>query len=172
MATAYHVNGPAIVSIGGQGTSGSLQVLGYTEDGADIEINNEFEPIMGDVGGPSKPQDLQDMGDDATIRLRLLSYDINVLNQIRTNWIGEGSLEGTRGPAGFLMGSNNAAFRVVIASATDEPWRFFSCIARGLQGTKIGVRKTVWNLNLYAWAFIPATATSASGIALYDHTAA
>lgn len=176
MAVSYHVNGPALCYIGPQlgagGGGGGLLPLGYTEDGADIELNHEFEPIMGDVGGPSKPQDLADMGADASIRLRLLSYDLDVLDNIRgpmAAGFAGGPPEGSQGPAGALVGSNNNAFRLVIASATDEPWRFYNCVCRGAQSAKIGVRKTVWNLQFYAWTFIPAGAFTRAGLLLYDH---
>jgi hypothetical protein len=37
------------------------------------------------------------------------------------------------------------------------------------QSAKIGVRKTVWDLDVYAWTFIDANQTSAAGLALFDH---
>ena len=38
----------------------------------------------------------------------------------------------------------------MIASA-DEPWRFFYTVCRDAQSARIGVRKTVWDLDVYAW---------------------
>jgi hypothetical protein len=57
----------------------------------------------------------------------------------------------------------------VIASATDESWRFFYCVCRGAQSAKIGVKKTIWNLNIYSWTYVPPTATSRAGLVLFDH---
>jgi hypothetical protein len=158
------VNGPALVYIGPQGATGSLSYLGYTEDGADVSVRHHYDEIKGDVGGHNIPQDLQDMGMDARIRLRLVAYDLAVLQSYRSI----GMVDGEQPAIGRLVGSNNEANRLVIASA-DEPWRFLCTVCRDAQSARIGVRKTVWDLDVYAWTFIDAAQISAAGLPLFDH---
>lgn len=170
MPLAYHVNGPAIVSIGPAGTSqGTLQQLGISEDGVDIVVNAYDEPIFTDKSGQEVPDELQDFGQDAYVRMRLNLYDLNVLRVAR-GLRGLGGKEGVSPTRGNLVFTSGSGMRLVIASATDEPWRFFFSTLRGPRGKKVGTRKTSHDLAFYCiQRELPQIGP---GFWLYDHTAA
>lgn len=167
MATSFHVGGPALVSYGAMGTSGALTLLGMSEDGIDIALNEMLSPVRSDAAGEA-PADLQRMGVDATIRGNFSVYDLSALQAIRR---AGGVTEGLNVAPGRLVGSNADAFRLVIASAS-EPWRFYCCVLRGGSQVRTGTKYSVWSLNFYAWVFVSGTATTAASLPLYDHTAA
>lgn len=162
---AIHVNGPALVyfRLGGRG---ALHQLGISEDGVDIEVTPHDQPVMTDAAGPALPADIQDMGEDATIRVALSAYDLDALAAIRRR--GNSPAEGFSGNRGQLMGASGNFFQLLISSAHDEPWRFFCCILRGPRHVKPATRYSVQRLNFYAWALVGAGGSSAGAI-LYDH---
>ena len=166
MPAAYHVQGPALIKTG-TGAAGALESLGYSEDGVEISVREYREPVRTDVAGPAVPADLQHMGADAIIRARLSAYDLGVLVKVRKRH--DATADGQLPTLGRLVGTAGDAFKPVIAGA-DEVWRVPTAILREAQDTKLGTRYTVWSLTFYAWAFIPATATTPKDIVLYDHT--
>lgn len=163
---AIHVNGPALVYVQ-QAGRGSIKQLGIPEDGVDIEINHHDQPVMTDGAGPVLPADLQDMGQDAIIRMALSAYDIDLLNEVRRR--GNAAKEGQSGSRGRLLGANGHTFKLLIASETDQPWRFFTAVLRGPLHTKPATRYSVQRLTWYAWALVGA-ANNSAGAGLYDHT--
>lgn len=163
---AIHVSGPAIIYVG-WGYSGALSQLGISEDGADIEITSHDQPVMTDAAGPALPADLQDMGEDANIRIALSAYDVDALKAVRKR--GNAATEGLSGNRGRLLATNGHSIRLVIDSETDEVWRFWTTVLRGPRHAKVGTRYTVQRLNFYAWAFVGAS-NSSKDKKLYDHT--
>jgi len=164
-AQLFHVNGPAVLSVG-LGTnpaSSPLLQLGVSEDGVDIQMNEKLDVVPSDAAGG--PAELQRFPSDANISFSLVAYDLAVLQTIRRI---NGQAEGVQGSPGRLVGSNGDSFRLVIAS-TDEIWRFLFCVPRGNQGFKLSSKYTAHRMSLYAWSFVPATANTAQGISLYDH---
>lgn len=148
---AYHVNGPALVWIGNQGVGGGLEQLGISEDGIGISLTQHDDPIMTDDGGSRIPDELQDMGEDATIDFRLVYYDLNVLRKIRKKRIGPALPEGQQRSRGSVIFNNDLGFRLVVQSDGDEPWRFFWCTLRNApQRAKVGTKRTAWDMSIYA----------------------
>lgn len=147
--TGFHINGPAILWAGPQGNSGALEQLGISEDGVGISLSPYDDPIMTDDGGSRIPHDLQDMGSDAFIDFRLVYYDLTVLRKIRM-LRDAGGIEGIQKRRGGLVFANNKGFRLAIQSETDEPWRFLFCTLRTSQRAKVGTRRTVWDMGVYA----------------------
>lgn len=162
---AIHVNGPALVYFRLAG-KGSMSQLGISENGVDIEITPHDKPVMTDAAGPALPADIQDMGEDATIRMALSAYDLDALAAIRRR--GNAKAEGVSGNRGRLMFANGHFVQLLISSETDEPWRFFTCILRGPRHVKPSTEYTVQRLNFYAWAAVGA-GNSSFGAQLYDH---
>lgn len=166
----YHVNGPSICKVGPGGfpTTGALSDLGITEDGADVTIRFYDRPIPVDTGGVNLPGDLQEMGKDAVINIRLPLYDEGVL----AYYYRQNQLEdpGKEPEIGKLVGLSGDSTRLVILSSMDIPYRFFHTRIRGDLSTKLGTKNTVWNLSIYAWALI-GVQDSALGTPLYDNTA-
>jgi hypothetical protein len=174
MAKRIVVNGPALISIGAQGTSGSLSELGYAEDGVDIEIEYGDEPVFADSGGTKVPVDFQTMGKMARISFGLTVYDSDVLDSIL--------LHGATGPGlepapGLLLGANSKMFRVCIAGPLDLPHRFFFCKLDGSVRDKLGTKRRKPMVPILA---IPGVGASGSilipqpmlGLPLYDRTQA
>jgi hypothetical protein len=59
-------------------------------------------------------------------------------------------LEGQDSVPGGLIFQSNLGFRMVIDSLNEDPYRFFFCTIRGAASTKIGTRRTLWSLTIYA----------------------
>ena len=174
---AFHVNGPAIVYVGAQGpTGGALSQLGVTEDGVEGTIQHDYEELKTDVSGPAHPAELQDMGEGASFRIRMIVWDQTIMRSIRADeatGAGLGALaEGLAAQRGQLVFGNDNGFRLVIASNLDEPWRFYYCVCAGSQAFRVGTRATRWDLAIRAIAYIPPTATTAQNIPWFDHIAA
>jgi hypothetical protein len=175
MATAIHVNGPAVLYTGqplatsstiyGGGSLDSPGQLGISEDGVDISLQPYDEPVIADTGGPHCPVDLQDLGMTALIRARLVIYDKSLLQALRKR---SGQAEGQLSAIGSLVASNGNDARLIVTSA-DEVFRFWHTYLRSAQETKVGAKRTIWTTTWFAWAFI-GTATTAAGATLYDHT--
>lgn len=165
---AYHVNGPALIKVGPIGTAGALSVLGYSVDGVAISMSRHVHEIMTDVAGSEMPAELQDMGMSARLRFDLVSYDLAVLQVLRSN-IGAAG-EGVLGPMGRLVGGSGIGQRVVISSPNgDEPWRFFSVFCKDAQEGKVGSKKTVWKMNMLAWCYVDPNRATTDGLKLFDH---
>lgn len=163
----YHVSGPAIISVGEAGITGTEQQLGISEDGVDIIVTEYDEPIHTDKSGQHVPDELQDFGMDALIRMKLVAYDLEVLRYVRSRR--SFGAEGNSLTRGRLVFTQGMGLRVVIQSTSDEPWRFFFCTPRGPRGGKVGTRKTVQDLSFYAiQRELPQLG---SGFWLYDHKA-
>lgn len=166
---ACHINGPALISVGEAGINGPLYQLGISEEGVSIVVNEYDEPIHTDKSGQHVPDTLQDFGQDALIRLKLIFYDLDVLNYVRSKRspIGKDGHSTTRGGLVFSNDAKTMGMRVVITSQTDEPWRFFFCTPRGPRGGVVGTRKTVHDMSFYAiQRELPALG---AGFWLYDH---
>lgn len=162
----YHVNGPAVVHVGESGVSGPLKQLGISEDGVTIIVNEYDEPIHTDKSGQHVPDELQDFGQDALIRMKLVLYDLDVLRYVRSK---RAVKEGVSSNRGRLVFGQGGGLRVVITSDSDEPWRFFFATPRGPRGATVGTRKSVQDLSFYCiQRELPALG---AGFWLYDHDA-
>lgn len=170
MALSYHVDGPVLVKTG-TGVANALESLGISEDGVNIEINEDIVPLKTDAAGSGNvPAELQRMNADANISMVLMAYDSALLARIRRGVLAAGAIaDGTMLSPGLLIGTNSNCYRIVLSSA-DEPWRFYTAVLRGAQRVKVGTKAKGWALNFYAWPFVPAATTTVSGILLYDHT--
>lgn len=171
MARAYHVDGPVLILAGtGSGSPAALEEVGVCEDGVDIAVNFYMEAVRSDAAGPRAPADMQDFGSDATIRGRMVDYDLAILQKLRALAMGD-TTEGEAGSPGRLMGSTSgAAYRLVLRNSSGEIWRFITCTIRGPHTLKLSSRYTAPQVEWYAWRFVPAGTNTASGIKLYDHT--
>lgn len=153
MAYTPHVNGPALISVGAQGTSGDLYPVGYTDAGPQISIEFFAEPIIADNGGPSIPVDYQEMGKMAKIQMALVVYDHDIFQSWFTN-NQSGSTSGTIPELGNLIFANTDGLRVVIASPIDAvPWRFYYCKVDDVS-QRPGTKYTTYNVSLTAVPWI------------------
>ncbi len=169
MAYTPHVNGPALISVGAQGTAGELYPVGYTDAGPQISIETFAEPIIADNGGPNIPVDYQQMGKIAKIQMALVVYDVDVFEAWFTN-NQSGSIAGTIPELGTLLFANNDGFRIVIASPIDAiPWRFKYCKVDDVS-QRPGTKYTTYNVSITATPFIYNSLPE--DLPLFDHVAA
>lgn len=163
----YAVNGAALVYVG-TGGSGALQLLGYTDQGVDIEIIENKQEIMTDLFGPMTPQDFQDMGLMARIVAPLIAMDRTVLATVmgRSNQ----TTKGQTGTPGLVLGVNGYAFRVGIASLFDSPWSFNSCLLRPRSATRLATKANPFRVEFLAWPYTPYTATTGKDVTLWTRS--
>lgn len=172
MATAVHVNGPALIKAGIQGPAGggTPDLVGITENGPLIDIEFFKEPVIADTGGPNLPVDYQKMGKKAKITFSLPIYDLAVLTaKFLENQKGGAAGEGKLPQIGELMFANTGGFRLIVSSPIDaQPWRFFYCTVDYCR-LRPGTKYNVYDVGIDAIAWI-GTSTSALDTPLYDHT--
>lgn len=167
MARAYHVDGPVLIKTG-TGASAALEELGISEDGPDVSFNVFADAVFSDAAGPRVPVDLQRMGEDATVRVRLVDYDLVVWKKLVALAMGNVTV-GTGGSPGGLIATGGSAYRLVLTSL-DDPLRFTTATLRNPQALKMGtvIKKPV--LEFYCWRFVPAGTNTANAIKLFDNT--
>lgn len=173
-ARAFHVDGPCLLKVGatwiGDGTS--LYDLGISEDGVDGEITSYWEPIKSDAAGPRVPADMQDMGQDATIRFLLTDYPEDLFRRLAHRLGATSPSDGVQGPRGRIAGASGDTFRLVMSSPRGTPFRFLTCLLQGPQGWKSSSQNTKQRCTVYAWALVGAGSNDAKDKVLYDHTVA
>jgi hypothetical protein len=157
------VNGAAVVSVGPNG--GALQRLGYTDQGVDISVNENKAPIFTDIFGPMTPQDFQDMGMTATIRVPLIAIDDDVFALIQN--AGDINIPGLVNTPGLVLGLEGFAFSIGIASPFSDPWFFDAAVISPRYGTKLATKANPLVLEFLAWPFLGVTATTGSATELF-----
>jgi hypothetical protein len=163
----YTVNGPATIFVG-TGTSGAYQLLGYTIDGADIQIEELSKEIMTDVMGDA-PQDVQNMGMTARITAPLIAMDRTVLATVTGR--GDRAAAGQISTIGLVRGMAGFLFAVGIASPADAPWAFPYCYMKPGFGTKLASKANPFRCEFYAIPFAPYTQTAAVNTPLWTRSA-
>jgi hypothetical protein len=141
--------------------------LGVSVDGVDMDIRPKFDPVYVDTfGGPvGVPFDEQQMLSDAMIHAQLVWYDEPVLAAIRPT---TAASEGVMPSAGVLMGVNSFYYRLLIKSPIEGLVYNFPSVRLDRLPTKLGTRRTIWNISWYAIPFTGSVGTSA-GAVLYNH---
>ena len=165
----YMVNGTAFVYVG-TGAGNALQLLGYTDQGVEMSVDEFKEPIMTDLYGNRVPQDYQDMGMSARITVNLIACDRTVLASV----IGRGdrSEVGEISQPGLVLGMSGYAFGVAIASPADYPWVFYSCLMSKGFGTRLATKANPFRCDFQAWPFSPYTATTGKNATLWTRVLA
>lgn len=152
MAYLQHVNGPAVIEFGGQGTlTGSLATLGIAENGVALRFIETTEDVGTDASGPT-PADVQMFQRMCLINFRLVVWDNEQLaaflnyNNGAVNFPYGASL-----PPGFLMGQNGFMKTVRIQSPyIGSPYRFPFCHFIGGNEVGLGTRRSGWDVSLRA----------------------
>lgn len=119
MATTIQVDGLAVIKIASP-LGGSLETLGYTENGAEITEQVYEGMVFGDEnGGDQGPEiDKQYFGEKHIIRMLLTKYDEAVADKIRAALAG--GTAGTPGTAGTLYIQGGVSFRLLVHT-TNRP---------------------------------------------------
>ena len=142
MVLAVQVPGPALIKIdANQGSS--LESLGYTINGADVDQESFMSDVPGDQNGGDEgpPIDIQYLGEIARVRLELSKWDATVaakvLAIVPTGTAGAVQTAGT-----LLFGTANSYYRLLIVPQTDTTLvrNFIAAIPRHVQSINLGTK--------------------------------
>lgn len=164
----YTVFGAALVYTG-TGSAGALELLGYTEQGVDMDITEAKEEVMTDLMGTKVPQDWQDMGMMARIVTPLIALDTAVLAKVMNK--GDRTTFGSVNTPGLVLGVGGYSFSVAIQSGTGSllyqaPWYFPTCLCRS-DGTRLATKANPFRLELVGWPYKSYTATNGKDAVLF-----
>lgn len=163
----YMVNGTSFIYVG-TGTAGALELLGYTDAGTDMTVNENKGEIFTDLFGPMTPQDFQDFGMTARIIAPLIACDRTVLAKITGK--GDRTTVGQINTPGLVLGIAGYAFRVAIASPADSPWSFSKCVLRPTFGSKLATKANPFRVEFFAWPYASYTATTGKDTPLWTRS--
>lgn len=143
------VAGLAVIEVNTAAGNG-LEVLGYTQDGAEIEFEGKYIDVPGDenAGLEDLPVDVQFIGELAIIRLRLTKWDDLVGNKIRALTLG--GTAGAPAAVGSLMFNGQLAYRLVINCPTN-PYNFNRVVFRQPHSINKGNKYSTWNVQATAY---------------------
>ena len=117
MAATLHIPGPTEVSVqfSPGGTAGPVEVLGYTIEGVDIELDVKTRDVYGDQNGgqDGPPIDIQQFGQLATVRGVFNKFDSAVMEKIKSRSDGA-TTPGQNIDVGCLLAQENQGHRLVI----------------------------------------------------------
>jgi len=161
MALEFHVNGLARIYIN---VTGSPTELGYSQDGVTIELHYETEDIMTDKSGAKIPEDIQNMGQWATVKCNLIKYDTSLIEYLQ-NRLNEvdvaGKLPNVRSnittgcpnAIAELMGQCNDFSDLWIRrcnpaceGSIEGGWHFYNTYLADIDTFKVGTRVTIHDL--------------------------
>jgi len=182
------------------GESGTLHELGLAVDEVRITPTYHHRDISPDDYGGQAPAEVMTLLAEAEIRMRLVHYDVDVLDAVLAESQGlDGALffAGRLAPAGTLLGgfSQRVAGRIasgchfmslnILSPQLNFPWRFPAAyLQQPPIDLPLGVRRTLVDLN---WRAVPYTVPPltvlpvvgnpigpgeilSSGVVLWDHT--
>lgn len=143
MAATVHNHGLATIKVG-TGSSGALEILGYTRNGADVSEEGFFVDVPGDEnGGDSGPPiDIQYMGEMARVRIELTKFDTTILAKVMKRLNDAGKTSGAVGTVGKFIFLNSIGFRLCIDSPAD-PHNFPLAVPRAPTQRNMGTRFTM-----------------------------
>lgn len=138
MAVQIEVKGPALIKIASP-AGGSLEILGYTNNGVEITEEIYTGRVDGDQNGGEEgpPLDLQYFGEVHIVQMTLTKFDKAVLNKIRASYAG--ATAGTPGTPGTLMFQDEKAFRLLIAS-TNDPRNYTNVVFHRPKTLNVGTK--------------------------------
>lgn len=163
----YMVNGAALV-YSYTGVASAAELLGYTDHGTDMDVQENKGEIITDLFGPMTPQDFQDFGMTARIIAPLIASDRTVLAKLTGR--GDRTTLGQISTPGLVLGVNSHKFRIGIASNFDSPWSFSSCLMRPGWGTRLATKANPFRLEFIAWPYASYTAVTGKDSPLWSRT--
>jgi len=91
-------------------------MLGYSQDGVQLQLIAAFEDIISDFGGPAVPVDSQFMGEQGYVSMTLNKYDESVLQKCAGRRLGASVVPGAieANGIGSLMIAEAYAYRLLL----------------------------------------------------------
>jgi hypothetical protein len=127
MTATVHNHGKATISVD-TGGGNTLEILGYTRNGADVTEEGFFVDVPGDENGgdAGDPIDIQYIGEMARVRLEMTKLDVAVMNKVmaRLNLPGAPKSRGAIGTPGYFMFLNGAHLRGSLINTPTDPQNF------------------------------------------------
>jgi hypothetical protein len=163
----FTVNGSALLYVG-TGSAGALELLGYTQDGVDSDIQEKKGELFTDIFGPMVPHDFQDFGMDATVRAPLIAMD----SAIFAKAIGRGDRTtlGLINTPGLVFGAAGYLVRVAIAAPLNTPWSFSKCLIRPGHGTRLATKANPYTISWYAFPWASVATVSGKDTPLFTRS--
>lgn len=174
----YHVYGPAEMQVG-TGTTKALQSLGISQDGVEITITPNYQPIYSDAGGPSVPVDHLYMGSTVMVRATLVDWIEERLRKLRAFALnGLSATDGTEVIAGTLVGKNGTAANSnylplsIPTGITDseDPWYFPTMLAMEPQQFKLSTQQMVTRVGFFCFAYVPPGSLTRGSLVTYQRS--
>ena len=135
MAVVPHVAGSCLVKIDANQGPG-LESLGYTVNGAEIEVRQFKSPVHGDQNGGEEgpPIDVQHFGAIHIVRLEFSTWDTATMNKVLAA-VANGTA-GVMPTPGSLMAGGSLYYRLLLLTA-NEPINYL----RAFPVDEIGINK-------------------------------
>lgn len=188
MTRSFYINGESMIYVKGCSSSdiGSLQELGLCDSPVQVSVDPNYLDITVDAWG-SQPPEMQFKLSSALIQMRLVHFDIDVLNTCIEESMGGATGPGVMTRAGTTLGNGAARFfpggpfvgnhyiGLNIASPVENnPYRFLFCYLVGHPNSfPFGTERSIIQLT---WRAVPYTADpwnsglGALGSVLWDNT--
>lgn len=172
MAATYHSFGPCAPMVP-FGSSAAYVLLGIATEGGSITLDPIIEEVHTDAAGRA-PAELQILGETATVRFKLASWDATLYEDLMRMASGiplaSLPLVGQSGAIGTFLKGAGCSHSLYLPSA-DLPWVFPNGIFRRPKTQSISTRYGEVDLEYFAWRYLGPTVTSVGSIALYSNTA-
>jgi hypothetical protein len=168
----YTVNGPAIVTAN-IGASHAYVVIGYTQDGVDVAIQQMLEEIMTDVFGPRVPQDYQDMMMKCRITCPFIALDRTQFLLLLNAGDKTGNTDGTSNSPGLVLGAGGYSFVLSIASQFDAAggyWFASTFVRDDKIASKLGTKVSPIRCNFEAIPKASYTAVAGANSVVYSRS--
>jgi hypothetical protein len=175
MASKFQTTGPAHLYY--KTFSGPIQYFGTAESAPTITEVPEYVPVMNDIGGNSKPSDLQFDGSEMFVSCVVNRYDEDVLSvmQSRPQHLGPRPVTQSLNDLGRLVNQENSNSQLLVQfprfaafAGMPQGYRFFSAVLAGpdemVVGTRVRSIKCIWRCTR-----ILTVVNGVPTFAVYDH---
>lgn len=175
----FTVGGTALVYVdpvnASVGSGNPYSLLGYTDKGVSIQIDQKYVEWFTDQLGPTVPVDFQDVGAIAKISVPLIACDDTVLSDILSyndeKVTGFPTGAGIVGTPGLMVGQTGFYIGLNIVSDQDYPWYFPSTIIAPGFKHQVATVAHPFVLEFLAWPLVAFNANSAKGTILWSREA-
>ena len=175
----FTVGGTALVYVDpvntSTGSGNPYSLLGYTDKGVTIQIDQKYSEWYSDELGSAVPVDFQDVGAIAKITVPLIACDDIVLNNIlsyndeKVSGFATGS--GIIGTPGLMVGQTGYYISLNIVSDQDYPWYFPSTLITPTFRHVVATAVHPFVLEFMAWPLVAFLDQTAKGKVVWSREA-
>mgnify|MGYP001589051062 CR=1 FL=1 len=178
MSMGFSINGPCLVKVKGRSNSliTSLSDLGLAESEIRVLPRMKHQGIKVDCTGSEVDVDEQWMFADALIKMKLVYFDREVMDNVMLMGMGQSAFTGMA-EAGTLMGGGAAADSDVkylslslLSPVGNKPWHFPHVRLTDQLEVPLGTKRSVWDVTFRAVPYGPFADGRFFQIALWDYS--